>query len=266
MNERLESFLIDNSDLILRDYAADIRWHYYSQKDPHEADFSLFSNFPDSTEVFLDIGASIGLSVASFRLFNRGGKVISFEPCSWLEPALLWLKREEGARFDYFMVGAGHISTTLDLYIPCLDKVPIFYLASFVSSRFGPEAEVVEAMRKLMGADSSGTYNVCKIPIEVKPVDEFDLSPTLIKIDTECFELQVLQGLRKTISKHRPLIMIEGANRDKDVVSFFSDNNYVYAERTEKKLMLFDKVSNSVNGFFLAYEKISEYRKRGALI
>jgi len=104
MSESLESFLTDKSDLILRDYGADIRWQYNYQKVPHEADFCVFSNFPDSSEVFLDIGASIGLSVASFRLFNPRGKVISFEPCPWLEPALSWLKKEEDDRFNYFMV------------------------------------------------------------------------------------------------------------------------------------------------------------------
>jgi hypothetical protein len=82
----------------------------------------------------------------------------------------------------------------------------------------------------------------------------------------ECFEFQALQGLKNTISKRRPLIMIEGANRDVDVASFFSQIDYVYAERIEKKLILFDKVSNSVNGFFLAHERVSEYRKRGTLI
>jgi hypothetical protein len=133
MSERLKSLLIQEKDLMLRDYAGDIRWAYYNLKDPHEVDYSVFSNFTNSDEMLLDVGASIGLSLVSFRLFNPRGKVISFEPCPWLEPASSWLKKEEDDRFNYFMVGAGNISTTLSLFVPCLDGAPIFYLASFGS-------------------------------------------------------------------------------------------------------------------------------------
>jgi hypothetical protein len=48
--------------LVLRDCVEGIRWHFESQTEPHEEEFKVFSYFPGADEVFLDIGANIGIS------------------------------------------------------------------------------------------------------------------------------------------------------------------------------------------------------------
>ena len=52
-----------------------------------------------------------------------------------------------------------------------------------------------------------------KISLEVRQGDavmeEHNIAPTLIKIDTEGFEAQVLRGLKKTLARHRPVIVFE---------------------------------------------------------
>jgi len=40
-------------------------------------------------------------------------------------------------------------------------------------------------------------------------LDSFSISPDLIKIDVEGFELKVLQGSMKTLNNHKPIILIE---------------------------------------------------------
>ena len=257
---------IEADDLILHDYVQAIQWHYENQQTPHDEDFYVFSNFTDSNEVFLDIGANIGISAVSFRLLNRQAKIISFEPSPWLKPALQWLKNEEGEKFDYFMYGAGNESVTLDLFIPCLNKTPDFYLASFIADRFGPALPSIRDMRELMKAKPQDVYAVCKIPVQIKPIDDFGLTPSLVKIDAETFEYQVLQGMQDTISRCRPLIMLEGANRDELVRSFLAKHSYHFAERRGNKLTLFNGISSLDNGFFLASERLDEYRQRGIII
>jgi hypothetical protein len=164
------------------------------------------------------------------------------------------------------MYGAGNESVTLDLFIPCLNKTPDFYLASFIADRFGPALPSIRDMRELMKAQPQDVYAVCKIPVQIKPIDDFGLNPSLVKIDAETFEYQVLQGMQDTISRCRPLIMLEGANRDEQVRSFFAKHFYLFAERRGNKLTLSDGISSSDNGFFLAGERLDEYRQRGITI
>ena len=250
-------------DLILDDFVGSIRYHYEDQAEPHEEDFLVFSHFPGQDEVFLDIGAATGISVSSFRKFNRSAKVISFEAAPWLEPALAWLKDREPDRFSYFMVGAGRASEVRELYIPCLDNTPNFYLASFVARRFGPDPIVINAMKELMG--SPGTYSVCKVDVQIEPIDKFALAPSLVKIDTETFEFDVLLGMVQTIHDHRPLFMIECGNRNQDVAAFFESRAYLFAEREGTQLRISNRIGSSDNGFFVPEERLPEYERRGLI-
>jgi len=253
-------------DLALEDYVASIRWEYEIHAEPHEEDFRVFCAFTGPDELLVDIGASIGISVASFRKFARFPKIVSFEPCPWLSPPLAWLKEKEGDRFEYFMVAAGAESAVRELCIPCLNNVPNFYLASCAPLRFGPHPVVIRAMKELMGAKQTDVYSVCKVTVQIKPIDEFHLRPTLVKIDAETFEFDVLKGMTETIQLCRPLIMVEGANRNIDVLDFFQSRGYGFAERRESKLRITNETSESDNGFFVAQERIAEYTGRGLMV
>jgi|TARA_R110002074_G_C12157802_1_gene630884 FkbM family methyltransferase len=62
-------------------------------------------------------------------------------------------------------------------------------------------------------ADHSGTYHVTDQngDIEIKTLDSFDFNNVdIIKIDTEGYELPVLEGAKQTILGNRPWIQIEG--------------------------------------------------------
>jgi FkbM family methyltransferase len=45
--------------------------------------------------------------------------------------------------------------------------------------------------------------------LRVLPLDEFELAPTLMKIDVEGMELDVLRGALRTIQQHRPVVIVE---------------------------------------------------------
>ncbi len=47
-------------------------------------------------------------------------------------------------------------------------------------------------------------------------LDYFNLAPDLIKIDVEGMERKVLEGAKRTIAKHKPIMLVEHLDMDKD--------------------------------------------------
>ncbi len=45
--------------------------------------------------------------------------------------------------------------------------------------------------------------------LETKTLDSFNLIPTVLKIDTEGYEISVLQGAKNTIEKFKPVLVVE---------------------------------------------------------
>ena len=61
--------------------------------------------------------------------------------------------------------------------------------------------------------------------------------PTLIKIDAEGTELAVLQGMRRTLDKHNPLLMVEVSEHTETVLALLRSYNYKIFT-TEKEPLL----------------------------
>ena len=91
--------------------------------------------------------------------------------------------------------------------------------------------------------------------IGAKKLDEYNLEPKILKIDTEGSELKVLQGSEKMIDKHNPLIIVE-----------FNHNNYkkIYEFLIKKGYGLFKFVNKSFVSVkfneLLNYEKFKNQR------
>lgn len=253
---------IDFADLILEDFAAAARWHHETERKPHEEDFSIFRHLSGPDECFVDLGANIGNSVVSFRLLNRRAPIVSFEPGFWLEPALRWLQKHDPA-LTYHMVGLGERAARVPFYIPALDRRPDFYLASMVWTRF--EEPRLTHVKELMHAAPGQHFAVCAIEVEVARLDDFALAPTIIKVDVEDWEPEALHGGRETVARHRPLVLVEGANRRPEIVTFFREQRYEFCVREGHQLSVAAGPTVASNGFYVASERCGEYRARGLL-
>ena len=253
---------IDFSDLILEDFAAAARWHHLEQTVPHEEDFLIFRRMSGPDEVFLDLGANIGNSVVSFRLMNQQARIVSFEPCFWLEPALRYLRDHDPA-MTYHLVGLGERAGRVSFYVPSLDRSPDFYLASMVFSRF--EEPRLTDLLKLMGARPGQRFAVSEVEVQVARLDDFALAPSIIKVDVEDWEPEALSGAATTVASHRPLVLVEGANRRPEIVAFFRDLDYRFCVRVGDQVRPADATDAS-NGFYVAAERSGEYRERGILL
>jgi len=80
--------------------------------------------------------------------------------------------------------------------------------------------------------------------------------------DAGNFEAVILSGLVETIRRRRPLVMIEGTSRSLDVVQFFAEQDYRFAEFDAVKLRLSDQTSRADNGLIVASERISACQRR----
>lgn len=133
----------------------------------------------------IDIGANVGLhSVRFAEYFN---KVISFEP-SQINFECLVENTKNFNNIDINKKAVGFKEDTLELVLPedCYNCGAY----SFVDFK-----------------DYNGKKSVESV--EVITLDSLNLAPDLIKIDTQGFEYPILLGALTTITKHKPVMIIE---------------------------------------------------------
>lgn len=147
----------------------------------------------------IDVGGNIG-DYSKALLALTDAKVIAFEPLPRAFEELCALKALYPNRFTAINQAVGHMVTELDLYFPN-EKSGIATLS--------PEVNQIDCI---------GAKNTNTIQVSVTTLDAFIAANPhhvsdgidLIKIDTEGFEYEVLQGASQTIAQHRPkFIQIE---------------------------------------------------------
>jgi FkbM family methyltransferase len=139
---------------------------------------------------FVDIGANEGMmSLMAARSVGPAGRVIAFEP-NPVPRAVLEanVSRNGLSNVDVRPFGLADAPATLKLFVPSINT------GEGTFARPGYD-------------ESDGTYVECRVAVgddELRGVN-----PTLIKIDVEGFELHVIEGLRSTIERTKPPIVME---------------------------------------------------------
>lgn len=152
-------------------------------------------------DCFYDVGANVGfLTVIAAGLVGSGGSVVAFEPVA---------RNAATVRRNAALNGFGHIAV--------VEKA--------VSDHSGRESLVLA--RSLGGAalasadtppDPAGTEEV-----EVVSIDDIVGSgsvrpPSVVKIDVEGAEIEVLRGMESTLAIHRPVVIYEIDGPDETTV------------------------------------------------
>jgi FkbM family methyltransferase len=173
---------------------------------PHEPEFAYFREERVGRGLLLDIGANSGQSAASFRIYNKRSPILSVEANRQLEPDLRFLKRFL-RRFDYLIAAAGDHRGEAELTFPVYRGVPITGEASLVSDARRPWWARLHGLR-------GSEFTRATVPVDVRPLDELNVAPAVIKLDVEGYELPAVRGLRRTLETHRPILMVEAAAFD----------------------------------------------------
>jgi hypothetical protein len=105
--------------------------------------------------------------------------------------------------FDYVLVGAGEVHDTLRLYTPTYKGIVLHTFAG-ADSRSVRHALVVA-----FGQAVADRCAMLEDDTVIQPLDELNVSPAFIKIDAEGMGNAVLRGLRKTLERSHPAMMIE---------------------------------------------------------
>lgn len=156
----------------------------------------------------VDVGANVGLHTVRFA--KKFKNVFSFEPVN-SNFQCLQKNTKDFNNVVCYKNGVGQDKQTLDIKIP-------------------------------PGANNCGAYsfvdfeefeNTINEKIEVITLDSLNLTPDLIKIDTQGFEKQVLLGAKDTLTKYNPVIITEAENKkEKNMLAeILEEVGYIFVER-----------------------------------
>jgi len=190
---------------------------------PHDKSYHALRHFialkPEG--LFLDIGANDGISALSFRKFSKSYRILSLEPNALLEPALTKLKASD-PHFTYKIVGAGAVTGRITFFVPVYKNI---VLHTFTSNN---RDHILAAIEKSFGGSIANDVMIKSFDCDIIPVDSLDINPSVIKIDAEGFDYDVIEGLKTTIERSRPFIMIEIADSEYDqIYKYFSNRHYI---------------------------------------
>jgi FkbM family methyltransferase len=189
---------------------------------PHDPAYHALRHFIAAAPkgLFLDVGANDGISALSFRRFDHDYRIFSLEPNVLLEPNLRQLKGSD-PNFDYRMIGAGSAAGKTILHIPSYRGV---LLHTFTSA---DAQQVKQGVQAVFGASIARRTDITPIEGQIVRVDDLCLAPTIVKIDTEGFDYDVLVGMQETIARSRPFMMIELSwSKKEKIIGFLEAQRY----------------------------------------
>jgi FkbM family methyltransferase len=225
-----------------------------ARKKPFEDDFQALRLFPDDGEsqIFLDVGANRGQSIDAIRIYRKDSQIIAFEPNEFLYRKLVELYKYDKKTLIH-NVGLGDSVGEFTLYIPFYKK----WMFDGLGSLRKKEAEDL-----LSGMDQIYFYDHQFLSLEettvrVTTLDELELSPFFIKIDTQGYELMALRGAKKTLTTSEPVLLIEWP--EDEVVDFLTSLDYQFY-RFEKSYFI-PGVRGPLNTFFMTRNKSDFVRK-----
>lgn len=172
--------------------------------------------------IVLDIGANIGNHQMMFNQLWPNRQIFGFEASP-----LNYIHLHKNTRF---------YPNTINICIGLGMEQSLQYMTHFYENMGG-----------------SGVREVSHIPYEerdilpivIQPLDSihFNDDITLVKIDVEHYELQVIKGAHKTFEKHRPTIWLEDFKYDKDyensATKYLIDNfGYEIVNKSECNFLL----------------------------
>jgi len=233
---------------------------------PHDKSFFGFKYLATEPDgLFLDIGANNGLSALSFHQIQPNFKIFSIEINHYHQRYLDNIRRKI-QRFDYRIIGLSDEPGEATLYTPIywgtaislLSSLDIDWLKAEVNRTF--LAKYIPKIR----------YEAAAVQVVLLDdlCNELDLVPSIIKIDAEGSDIQILRGMEQTVRHYRPHIMVEYSPLQRDAlitfcqavqyeVFLFNDTLSYFEEFSDQKALdQHQRGDFAVNPFCIPQEKV----------
>jgi FkbM family methyltransferase len=227
----------------------------------HDADFWFFRDIPQ-TAVFCDVGANLGLSVLSLAATGASPTVDSFE----INPALYDGLRATVATYPntwrLHEYGLSDVESEAWIYIA---KVDDLYILGEATLRLD-FLQDPDSISRLLTYGARGELSVGKMKARVRRFDELNLTPDYLKIDAEGAEALVIAGMRDTLRRARPVLMIEnGAMQSVDAEMIpLGFRSFTYDPASHR---LRDRTADAgQNTFYVHQTRIEELIQRGQIV
>lgn len=215
---------------------------------PHEKDYNAIKYLLKShrTNIFLDVGANNGISTRGFRKLGFKNLIYLFEPNNFLyNKYLLKLNLKNIKIFNF---GLGSKNCLKNIFIPFLGNSCLHY---FLSSN---KKYIINSI-KLTSPNYLKKIKIIKTKILIKKYDDLNIKKKIdfIKIDVEGLDHFVLSGMKKSIMKNLPIILVEFNKENINKIFNILQNYSAY-------------VFNFKNKKFINVDKTSIYRQKNKSI
>ena len=171
-----------------------------------EKEMALLPRLVDEGDHVLDIGANFAYYSTRLSAWVGGaGKVTAFEPIPFTHDVCSALLKKLGAtNVALFQKGVGARDDQVEFSVPLQD---------FGAMSAG-QAHMAERNNELEGKENYYSFNrATEFTCHVVALDDFltlDERPlSFVKIDIEGAEFYALQGMRRLLEEHRPVVLIE---------------------------------------------------------
>jgi FkbM family methyltransferase len=193
--------------------SAGLRYLARSMNDVDPVLMNLVKEFVRPGSVVWDIGANVGLfTFAAASLAGPEGQVMAMEPDAWLVQLLRRSAKLQPPGSAPVKIVPAAVASSLALRTLCLAERSraANYLAEFGTIQTG-------------GAREEQTI----VALTLDWMLEFESAPSLIKIDVEGAELEVLAGSSRLFEVCRPIVLCEVIpDTAPEVTEFFSSRGY----------------------------------------
>ena len=196
----------------------------------HEKDFELLPEYINGG-VIADVGANMGQSIISFRKLFPNSPIHAFEPNPKCIKTLKNVARLVGGEVMVKQCSVGDKNLTLTFYVPVISgEVELFQEGSFDADTFSQRVTVSRIGQP---------FTLKETEINVIKLDDLNDRFSLIKIDVQGYEKNVLDGAIELIKKDRPVIVLEKDLRsDAAILSMLGDFGYKLIEGVGNNIYL----------------------------
>lgn len=222
---------------------------------PHDPEYLGLSklSLEESSGLFLDVGANIGLSALTCHRLLPLMSIFAVEPNPANERALATIEKNNSL-FTYRICAAGNSEGMTKLFVPRLGR---FWLHTMASMCYDSLIASLASSAAPRGAATKAL--VIDYDVHILTIDSLNLNPTIMKIDVEGFENDVLEGALRTLRESRPIVLLEINDRSfEHCRSLLSSMDYALKYYCTQSSSFTPDSSNKRNAYFIPIELMNK--------